>query len=270
MTTLGSEPPKWSPRRWFGVITIIVFVQLAFIFWLGDRQGVRPRKPSPAPDFSLTGSAHSEWLALTDPTLFALPHAKVFSGPAWLETAPLHSPPFEWSENPRWLALPVHRLGASFAQLVSTDTSLEWQVIEIPEPQLLLPEIHHVPLLLGSTLRLEGELARRRLLSQPRLPSWPPRALDPTDTDILANTVLQVLVDAEGLPVSLTLMAVSGYPPADDLAISLATRFQFEPLQTGSPAQPISSPGSLVGLCLGQVVFEWQTLGSTNLPAAPL
>lgn len=270
MITAYSELRAWSPRRWVGVTVVTLAIQLGFIFWLGDRQPVRPRKPLAAPAFRLTGGTQDEWLALTDPTLFALPHARVFSGPAWLETSPLHSSPFEWSENPRWLGLPVQLLGASFAQLVATDPSLEWQAIEIPEPQLLLPEIHHVPLLSNSTLRLAGGLSQRRLLSQPQLPSWPPRALNPADTDILANTVLQVLVDAEGLPVSLTLMAASGYAPADDLAISLATRFQFEPLQTRSPVPPASSPGALVGLCLGQVVFEWQTLGPTNRPGAPL
>ena len=270
MTTNSSELRRWSPRRWVGVTVVILAVQLAFIFWLGDRQAVRSRKPIAAPAFRLTDGTQSEWLALVDPTLFALPHARVFSGPAWLETARLHSRPFEWNENPRWLALPVQLLGASFAQLVATNPSLEWQAIEIPEPQLLLPEIHHLPLLSGSTLRLEGGLAQRRLLSQPQLPSWPPRPLNPTDTDILGNTVLQVLVDADGLPVSLTLMGASGYAPADDLAISLATRFQFDRLPTESPAPVTSGPGAMVGLTWGQVVFEWQTLGPTNTPAAAL
>jgi hypothetical protein len=267
MTEVSFEPNTWSPRQWVGVTGIIFVIQLGFIFWLGDRQPIRPRKPSAAPAFQLTGSVHSEWLALTDPTLFALPHARVFSGPAWLKTVPPSSRPFEWTEEPRWLGLPVQLLGASFSQLVISDSSLKWQVAEIPEPRALLPEVTRAPLLPRSSLRVEGGLAQRRLLSQPVLPAWPPRTLNPTDTDMLASTVVQVLVDAEGKPVSLTLLGSSGYAPADDLAMSLATGFRFEPLQTTDPLPQVSRPGALLGLSWGQVVFEWQTLGSTNTPA---
>ena len=268
MIAACSEPHTWCPRRWVVVIAIILAAQLGFIFWLGDRQPVRPRNPSAAPALRLMGSRDGEWLALTDPTLFALPHARVFSGPAWLQRVPQHSPHFEWKEDPRWLGLPVQLLGASFARLVAADSALEWQVAEIPEPQVILPEVSRVPLLLDSTLRLEGGLSQRRLLSQPRLPSWPPRALNPTDTDMLTNTVIQVLVDAEGRPVSLTLLGGSGHGPADDLAMSLVTGFQFDPLQVADPLPAARSPGALLGLCWGQVVFEWQTLGSTNTPTS--
>jgi hypothetical protein len=267
MTTASLESRTWSSRQWIGITGIIFVLQLSFIFWFGDRQPIRPRKPSPAPAFQLTGSTHSEWLELTDPTLFALPHARVFSGPAWLKTTAPQFRPFEWTEEPRWLGLPVQLLGASFAQLVASDLSLKWQVAEIPEPRALLPEVSRAPLIPGSTLRLEGELARRRLLSQPHLPSWPPRILNPTDTDMLANTVVQVLVDAEGRPVSLTLLGTSGHVPADDLAMSLATSFQFEPLQTEDSLPLTRSPGALLGLSWGQAVFEWRTLGPTNAAA---
>jgi len=267
MTTVSLEPRTWSPRQWMGVTGLIFIIQLAFIVALGDRQPIRPRKPSAAPAIQLIGSTHSEWLALTDPTLFALPHDRVFSGQAWLKTAPPPSPPFEWTEAPRWLGLPVQLLGASFAQLVANDSSLKWQLAEIPEPHALLPEVSRAPLLTGSTLRLEGGLSHRRLLSQPYLPSWPPRALNPTDTEMLANTVLQVLVDAGGRPVSLTLLGASGHVPADELAMSLATVFQFEPLPSTDPLSPGQNPGALPGLSWGQVVFEWQTSGPTNTPA---
>jgi hypothetical protein len=270
MTSAISEPRAWAPRRWVAVIAVILAVQLGFIFWLGDRQPVRPRKPKAAPALTLTGSAWGEWLALTDPTLFALPHARVFSGPAWLQRAPQSSPHFEWKEDPRWLGLPVQLLGASFARMVPADSTLEWQAAEIPEPHALLPEINHSPLIPGSSLRLEGGLAQRRLLSQPNLPSWPPRALNPTDTDMLTNTVIQVLVDAEGRPVSLTLLGGSGHGPADDLAMSLVTNFKFEPLPAADPLTVAGSATALNNLSWGQVVFEWQTTGLTNTPAPPL
>jgi hypothetical protein len=94
--------------------------------------------------------------------------------------------------------------------------------------------------------------------------------LNPNDTDILASTVLQVLVDAAGLPVSLTLLGSSGFTPADELAMSLAIGFRFEGLKMDEPLPPASYTSPLSGLSWGQLVFEWQTLGSTNAPAAPL
>ena len=91
--------------------------------------------------------------------------------------------------------------------------------------------------------------------------------LNPTDLEILASTVLQILVDAEGLPVSLTLLRASGHVPADELALSLAAGFQFEPLQM-ELALPARMAGSMLGLSWGQIVFEWQTSSPTNTPTA--
>jgi hypothetical protein len=87
---------------------------------------------------------------------------------------------------------------------------------------------------------------------------------------MLTDTVIQVLVDAEGRPVSLTLLGGSGHAPADDLAMSLATNFKFESLPAADPLSPAGSPTAQNSLSLGQVVFAWETKGPTNTPAPPL
>ena len=97
---------------------------------------------------------------------------------------------------------------------------------------------------------IEGNLASRALLSIPRLPSW-------TNTDLLTNTVVQMLVDARGYPLSMLLLGQSGFTNADGYALKLSRAMRFEPLKTGTvsdhhtPAPPLS---------LGNVIFEWQTV----------
>jgi hypothetical protein len=76
-----AEPRAWARRRWWVVIALVFGAQLGLIFWLSERTPARPRPPAAAPALRLlTGPASVEWLALNDPTLFALPHLLNFSG----------------------------------------------------------------------------------------------------------------------------------------------------------------------------------------------
>ena len=49
-------------------------------------------------------------MALSDPTLFALPHFRGFWGDPWLRPPPAPDRSFEWTEEPRWLALETQAL----------------------------------------------------------------------------------------------------------------------------------------------------------------
>jgi TonB family protein len=268
MSETGIDRREWSSRKWVGMVGVIFAVQLGFIFWLGDRKPIRPREPHQAPIFQLAGSEAHEWLSLQDPTLFALPHDQAFSGSPLLVSPNPATNYFEWSEEPHWLTLFVQSLGASFARLVPPPQSSPGSAIEFTEPRWLTPELVVTPLPPLSSLRLDGELAGRSLLNLPSLPAWPPRFLNPTDTDILTNTVVQAVVDREGRPFSMTLLVSSGYPPADEAALSMVGRFRFQPQPPMSV--PATNPGSQVlnGLSFGLLIFEWQTLASTNTPPA--
>ena len=79
-------------------------------------------------------------------------------------------------------------------------------------------------------MRLEGDLAQRRLLAPLDLRSW-------TSRDILTNSVVRLLVDAEGLPLSVTLLSGSGAQEADQHALDQAKAARFEPLSR-NPAGP--------------------------------
>jgi len=256
MMSASVEAEGWRLGRWGFFIAIIFAVQLALIFWLGNASPVRPRPPAAAPAVHLAANYSSELLMLQDPTLFALPHRQGFSGSAWLKMPRMNFRSFDWSEPTNWLSLPILQLGAGFGQFTETNRFDSWQLPASPEPDLRLPEF--LPLAIGagqSRLRLEGGLAKRRLLTPLELTSWEHK-------DLLTNSVVQMLVDGEGRPQSFVLLLPgSGETKADQQAINLARAARFEPMNARGPGR-ISNP--LTNLTWGQMVFEWHTL-----PAAP-
>jgi hypothetical protein len=263
MTSASAEPRGWSPGRWWAAVAMIFGLQVGLMLWLEDRSPVVPRKPAAAPVLRLTDRPPGAGLALEDPTLFALPHPHSFSGQAWLR---IRSPEFhapDLTVPVTNLLLVVEELGGGFATFVLTNPAPSFPTIVMPEPELRVPElVLAVPPSIPSTLRLEGDLAKRRLLSTPTLPSW-------TCTDLLTNSIVQVLVDAQGNAVSAVLLPPgSGLKDADQLALDIARAARFE---AGS-AFPTRVESPSPGLTIGTMVFQWQTLpvsASNQPPATP-
>ncbi len=78
-------------------------------------------------------------------------------------------------------------------------------------------------------LRLEGDLTERRLVSPLKLPSW-------TNTILLTNTVIWMVVNAEGQPLSvMPVPPSSGDTNADNFALTQATAARFEPIAGSGP-----------------------------------
>lgn len=251
MTGNLAEPPGWTPRRWWSIVGLVFIGQLTLIFWLSERDGIHSRTAAAGPQLHLVEDDSSQLLALTDPTLFALPHPRGFSGLAWLKTPIQDFHPFAWSEPQQWLQMPTGLLGAAFERFLTTNVPNPLQTLSQPEPGLILPHLPHAnDFPEYSTFRITGELSKRRLLDSIELPSWP-------NPEILTNSQVQLVVDAQGIPVSVTLMYPgSGLKDADTNAIWQATRARFAPLNpdTSEAANPLS------GLSWGQMVFEWHTL----------
>ena len=261
MTSAPAESRPWSRRRWWGMVALIFGVQLALIFWLGDTSPIRPRPAAPALTLKLAGNASAEQLALRDPTLFVLPRQERVPTPAWLTTPRPEPHPFAWPERTNYPLLTIDQPGAAFNQFVQTNAFSPLPPPANPLPELTLPELP--PLAISperSTLQLEGNLALRRLLTPLQLRSW-------QNPDILTTSVVQVVVDAEGRPVSVTLLSGSGSKAADQQALALASAARFEPLGhtlAGTALAPAEQ------LSWGRMVFRWHTLPPqpTNGPAA--
>jgi hypothetical protein len=243
------------------MVALVFIVQLGLIFWLGSRTPIRPRVPTGALTLYLGGQAPAELQALNDPTLFTLPHPEGFSGPVWRRMPRPKFRPFEWSAPTEHFPLAIDRLGAVFNRLLETN---QFQALQIPAQLEAAPTLPDVPRLAvladHSVVQFEDGLARRRPLAPLQLKSF-------TNTDILANSVVRVGVDTGGLPVSVTLLSVSGSPAADQFAMDQAWAARFEPLNRNS-AETILRPTA--HLSWGRMVFRWHTvpMPPASAPAA--
>src|SRR5260370_3913146 len=166
MIPMLAEPAPWPRRRWLGTLSLIFLVQLGLIFALSDRKPIHVLTPRRSPDLQLVTAPPAELVTLTDPTLFALPHAQGFAGLAWLKVPKLEFHSFAWSEPTNWLALDPNHLGATFNQFSETNLFSSLPVPTLPEADLSQP-LFATPSnpRTGSTWRVEGDLARRRVLS---------------------------------------------------------------------------------------------------------
>jgi TonB family protein len=253
MTAGWVAPRQWPRRRWWIVVAFVFVVQLGLIFGLSDRRVTLPRRPGLVPALHVARGAAADVLALSDPTLFALPHRQGFSGLAWLSIPQPPTSSFDWPEDPRWLQLSVQRLGAAFGRAVEpADPLISLVSLTRPEPALTMAGAGPPPTAqAGSRLLLEDGLATRRLITPLELP--PER-----HTDLLTASVVQVVVDSEGRPVSVpVLLSGSGSTDADNDALRFARTARFNSI-TSAEAGKFANP--LAHLTWGRMIFEWQTL----------
>jgi len=256
-----SEPLPWPRRRWWFLITLVFAAHLGLIFTLTDRRPVVPRRPAGVPVLKLATDG-GEMLALNDPTLFALPQLRDFAGAAWLQIPTPQYRPFQWTEPPRWLARPLEPLGTVFARFMETNRFAPFELELKPAPDLTVPELAPEPAVAAqSVLRLEGDVAQRRLLNPIDLTNQP-------SSDLLTNSIVQVLVDATGNVFSPVLLPPgSGLKDADQSALELAKAARFEPLVRASAG---GTPNPAAGWSGGLMIFEWHTVppSETNTSAA--
>lgn len=268
MSTAG-QISAWTLRRWLSLCLIVFAVQMALIFWLGERKLISPRPSAPAPVLALVTDSTTELLALRDPTLFALPRRQGFAGLAWLTVTNGQLPVVDSTETPRWLELQPAQLGASFHLLVDTNLPTSSHTLSLPEPELNWPRGTTSEISFPSVVRVEGSPPLPNLLNPMQLPAWPPKMLGPTDTDLVTNSVVEIMIGGEGRPVSWTLLAGSGSRSADDFALNQARNARFkvqEPIVSQGPA----SLEALSQLRWCRLVFEWQTRPGTNVTNAGL
>ena len=159
------------------------------------------------------------------------------------------------------LHLAVGQLGTVFNRFIETNDFNSLHVPANPMPTLALPSLP--PLATSaeqSTLRLEGDLAQRRLVTPLPLRSC-------TNLDILSNSVVRIAVDAEGRPLLPMLLSRSGSSEADQYALERARAARFEPVRR-NPAETVRNPTA--DLSWGRMVFRWHTVPPppTNTPAA--
>jgi len=252
LPAIGPAQPNgegWSRTRLLTLIALVFAAHIAFIFAFGEKQEIVPRAVINVPTLKLADDS-DELLALNDPALFALPNPKDFASAVWLKMPDVKQPSFRWTETPHWLPLSAEGLGAAFSQFMQTNYFAGYQLNFKPQPKLSEPILPIEPALAqNSTLQIAGELAQRRLLNEINPPSLP-------YNDVIAPSVVQVLVDAAGdvvsavlLPSENSLEAASHYDAADQRALELAraARFALSPRLT-----------------FGKLIFNWHTVPPAN------
>jgi hypothetical protein len=275
MNVPPAAPPvqHWTWIRWLVAIAIVFVLHVMLIFIFGAHKPVRPEPVVNAPSLALASGANS-WLDLNNATLFALPDQNGFAGEMWAPILlPLHQ--HDWTEEPHWLAgtnsLPVSELGARFDHFVQTNVFAEVALDFTLSPPLASPVVPPPAPPQGSSLRIEGDIVKRPMLNTLSLPSWP-------YADVIAPSVVQVLVDAAGNVVSATLLPPDSYlepsalgdsmgpsavryAEADQRAVELARSARFAPL---SPDAGSIEANPLAQLTVGRLIFDWETLPATN------
>jgi len=261
MNSAVAEPRPWSRRRFWSIVGLIFFLQVVLLFWLGDYSPILPRPAARRLRFKLAGSASAELLSLRDPTLFALPHPQRAPTPAWLSTPAPEYHPFAWPEPTNYMLLATDQLGSSFNRFVETNNFSSLPPPAKPLAVLTIPQLAAPPLSAEhSTVRFEWDQAHRRLLTPLDLRSW-------ESPDILTNSVVQIVVGADGTPVSATLLSGSGSRAADQQALAQANAMRFEPLGHDAPG---ITPNPAAQLSWGRMIFRWHTVppSPTNAPKA--
>lgn len=256
MTGAAVQPTRWSRRRWITTTGALLAIQLALIFYFGERSHRLPRA------LRLRTSLHfavDDWSAqqleqlsgISEPALFALPSLEGFSGKAWLTFNQPQYKASNWSNPPVWLSLNSASLGTEFSTFVGTNPLPVLPVVGRWAPDFATASIPlpPPPALSASEVRVESSGTPRALSGKLDLRSWP-------QEEVLSNSVVQVVVDRAGNVVSSRLLDSSGSKIVDDYALQRASRVRFT---AASQNLPVAST-------FQRLTFQWHTTspGQTN------
>ena len=249
----GPRGPSWPLSRWLMLVSLVFAAHVALLFVFGSRKQVLARAVTSPPTLKLADRS-DELLALNDPTLFALPHPRDFVTAMWSQAPVVEPPSFRWPVTPQWLPLSADNLMLAFDRFMQTNPATGFALQLKPPVRLSTPSRPIEPVLAQvSTMRVEGDLTQRRLLTPMDLPSWP-------YPDVIAPSKVQLLVDAAGnvvsailLPSDNSLEVLGHYDVADQRALDLARAARFAPAPR---------------LTIGRMIFTWRTVPppSTNVP----
>jgi TonB family protein len=250
---------RLSRRFWIWGFVFMFLLHAFAIFLLADRRVTQHtwQKPSAFIYFSSDPASDrrlAEASLLQDPTMFALPHPRGFSGGAWLNFRPALPKLTNWSAPPEWLAFSADYVGHSLNDYIATNRPPEEQLLAALRAgrsfEIRIPD---QAVLTGTVMKIEGALAGRKLSATPSLPGIPHPAL-------LRRTVVAVVVNGEGVVESAVVVGESESKAADDQAVELARAFVFEPLPIREARTRSTAPPTL-----GQLTFTWHVTMPTNL-----
>jgi TonB family protein len=252
MNAAATTVTAWSRQRWVWTVLLVFSLQGSLFWMLSDTTPGTERRPGSGPTLYLIAGTPAEAqlhdsLVLGDPTFYSLANRRGFSGAVWRDFLRPRLHLGDWREPDRWLAPRLDTLTATFTSFVRSNAFPTLAIAETPPTRLDRIPVTADLLAVESTLRIDGPLAGRRLMTSITLETWPAG-------EWVTNTVVQLAVNAAGEPVSVVLLERSGSKAADQRALELARTARFAPL----PGEPLPPPLAMAPRTWGELVFQWQ------------
>ena len=245
---------RTAPGFWIWGFIFLFLIHAFAILKFSEGPNSPPSWEKPAAFLYVAGDNETrqriqELASLHDPTLFALPHPHSFSGAGWLNARREVLEFTNWLETPEALALSAEQLGSSLNDYVATNRPSEAQLFaSLRAAQAPAMRIPDTPVLTQTIARVEGDLAPRKIVRQPPLPSV-------TNVDVLRATTVTISVNGDGLVESASVSGDSGSKEADQEALQAARVFEFEPLAVrDARARAAAAP------VIGRLVFTWNVV----------
>ncbi len=236
---------RWNRGKWLAAVGVVFGVQIAVLVW-GSR-GVESRSVYPAePQLSFGERQDEGWAAddVENPFLFASASWNGFSGEAWLRKPDWEPPALLRPVRERYLGM------EETGDLMRSEAGeRNFTLVERRRPRAVFAFPEAPPRADGrkSELKLEG-FANRPLVAGIALP-------EQFHSDVLEDSVVEVLLGRDGLVISARVIENSGSPKADADALGLAKEARFAPVKNGEESPVI-----------GKLIFSWfaLNLGDTN------
>jgi hypothetical protein len=254
----STEAVRWNGRKWVYAVALVFVIQAGLILFFGERRQPTAHAGTFGTAVRLIGDA-SGWQQIesmptfSDSAAFALANWKGFSRDAWLLFTRPEFRVSDWTEAPQWLAPETQTMGMSLHTFILSNTMPSLLIADKPLPRPIRPDVLTVSVPTQSELRIEGPLADWTPVTRLELPSWP-------HTELLTNTVVHLLVSANGFTAATVLLASSGLLEADQFALRAVKTARFRPPGRARAAAAATS---------GNLVFKWHTVPPTNLPVRP-
>ena len=253
-----AEPGRWTRRHWAGAVALLLAAQAGLLWKLGAPLSGPGTAHAPMPQVRLVLGADAnrgllDSLVAGDPTLFFRVSPQGFSGAAWLNVPRQEYRLQEWTEPERFMDRSTSHVGGAFHELLRTNRPPSVSIADKPGVAPSISAQQTGTATKESAFRVEGAL-RGRPVVQP----VQPRSF--AHTDLLADTTVQVLVNAEGHVFSPRLVSATPVKDpvqraADQHALELTRLLRFQPRPKSAPPAEMT-PGVLV--------FRWHTVAPTN------
>ncbi len=261
MTTPTGSTPSSVRFHWGWWVAVLFVLQGGGLWWI-SRQSTTPERPDKQPSLLLANTNSAgllEALALEDPTAFARPNPRGFSGPS-LRPGTMPHQPHRWQPREIEIPYPTNLLTGPIDSILKTNLGDSANAFVKPMPEIMTLTVPPLETTTASRLELAGGLAGLKLLVSPKLETW-------NHTTLLRPTRVQVMVTAGGRVFSVARLSSSGHAPADTKALELARRSIRFAKTTNAPAGPLDA----AHFAMGDLIFHWHTnpLTVTNLIQEP-